>query len=66
MKCCRYCVPPKRHPQCWSTCSEYIEEKEQANKYKEEDRKRRDIYAAIDRRKGKAADRAYKKRKSRR
>ena len=27
--CCRYCVAPKRHPGCHSTCPEYIKEREE-------------------------------------
>lgn len=27
-ECCHYCVPPKRHPHCHSTCKDYKKEKE--------------------------------------
>lgn len=27
IQCCRYCVAPKRHPGCHSTCPEYLKEK---------------------------------------
>ena len=27
IKCCRYCVAPKRHPGCHGTCPEYIAER---------------------------------------
>ncbi|MEE1302461.1 MAG: hypothetical protein UHD64_06725 [Bacteroidales bacterium] len=29
MKCCKDCVPPKRHPGCHDTCEEYAKEKEE-------------------------------------
>ena len=27
IKCCQYCVPPKRHTACWGHCPEYLKEK---------------------------------------
>lgn len=27
IKCCRYCVPPKRHPGCHSKCPDYLKER---------------------------------------
>ena len=33
IKCCKFCVPPKRHLACHDTCEEYLEEK---SKYEEE------------------------------
>lgn len=27
IKCCRYCVPPKRYPGCAANCEEYKKEK---------------------------------------
>lgn len=29
IKCCRYCVPPKRHATCHATCEQYIKEKQE-------------------------------------
>ena len=36
IKCCQYCVPPKRHFNCWSSCPDYIAEKEKDAKDKAE------------------------------
>lgn len=47
IKCCKNCVPPKRHPGCWGTCPEYIKEKEQWDKYREEDRIQREVCSPI-------------------
>ena len=41
IKCCQFCVPPKRHTACWDTCPEYIEEKAKDRAQKEAERKRR-------------------------
>lgn len=62
--CCRYCVPPKRHTNCWSTCPEYIAQKEESDRRREEDHTKREIYSSIDARRGKAMDRALKRRRS--
>lgn len=49
IKCCRNCVPPKRHLACWGHCPEYAAEREALNQRKEADAKRRkvknDIYS---------------------
>lgn len=29
IKCCKNCIPPKRHKDCHSTCKDYKEEKQQ-------------------------------------
>lgn len=34
IKCCRYCVAPKRHPGCHGTCPEYIEQRAEYDKIK--------------------------------
>lgn len=43
IKCCRYCVAPKRHPGCHDHCSEYLEEKAEHDEQKAADDKRRYI-----------------------
>lgn len=35
--CCKDCVPPKRHPGCHGSCPEYIAERAELDKQKEED-----------------------------
>lgn len=62
IKCCRDCVPPKRHSRCWSTCPEYIKEKAQEDERREAERIRREVYGALDDQKEKMAIRAMKKR----
>lgn len=43
IKCCRYCVAPKRHPGCHGSCSEYLTEKAIYDELKAADDKRRAI-----------------------
>lgn len=41
IKCCRYCVAPKRYPGCHGSCAEYLAEKAEYDRLKGEyDRKR--------------------------
>lgn len=47
IKCCYGCVAPKRHPGCHGHCPEYLAEKEQDEKEKEQYRKNRDISVSI-------------------
>ena len=37
---CKWCKPPKRHPGCHSTCSEYLSEKEEYDSRMAEQRKK--------------------------
>ena len=37
IKCCKDCVAPKRHRACWDHCPEYLAEKEQYEKQKEQE-----------------------------
>ena len=41
IKCCRYCVPPERHPGCHGNCKKYLDEKEEWEREKEAERKKR-------------------------
>ena len=43
IKCCKNCVPPKRHLRCHSTCEEYKRDKEklEALKEKEQEEKKK-------------------------
>lgn len=36
IKCCNGCVAPKRHTACWGHCPEYIAEKAEYERRKEE------------------------------
>ena len=36
IRCCRDCVPPKRHPGCHATCEKYAKEKAEFEKHKSE------------------------------
>ena len=47
IKCCKGCVPPKRHTACWGTCPEYIAEKAEYTKKKAEYDRQRDISCSI-------------------
>ncbi len=41
-ECCRYCVAPKRHPGCHSTCPDYLQQRAEYDKCKAiEDEKKR-------------------------
>ena len=41
IKCCKNCVPPKRHLACHDTCEEYRAEKEEERKKREWEKKNR-------------------------
>lgn len=43
IRCCRYCVPPKRHTACWDHCPEYLKEKAEYEAIKAEHRKKEKI-----------------------
>lgn len=36
IKCCRFCVAPKRYPGCHSTCPEYLKERAEYDERKAE------------------------------
>lgn len=44
---CRYCTAPKRHPGCHSTCPEYLKEKAEYDKLKEQHDKEKAVHQAI-------------------
>ena len=41
IKCCHYCVAPKRHPGCHGNCSDYAAEKAEHEKLKAADAEKR-------------------------
>ena len=41
IKCCRPCVPPKRHPGCHGSCPEYADEKAEHERLKAADYEKR-------------------------
>lgn len=43
IKCCQNCVAPKRHTACWGHCPEYLAEKEQDEKKKDQDDLKRKV-----------------------
>lgn len=47
IKCCRYCVSPKRYPGCHGCCTEYLEEKAVYDELKAADDKRRAVSNGI-------------------
>lgn len=62
MKCCKDCVPPKRHTACHDSCTEYITEKaehqRQQNAFKKDyspvhDAYRSNLFAKINKHGGK-------------
>lgn len=63
IKCCHYCVPPKRHTACWDTCPDYIREKAEEAEKQAAYRKKRDITNAIYQERGRAVRKAYKRRR---
>lgn len=44
---CRYCTAPKRHPGCHSTCPEYLKDKAEHERRKEQLDKERAVQNAI-------------------
>ena len=38
IKCCKDCVPPKRHPGCHSQCPDYLREKAEYEEWKKKER----------------------------
>lgn len=50
-RCCRMCVPPKRHPGCHAGCAEYIADKKVYNEYitaaKQDDKTYREITGVL-------------------
>lgn len=47
IKCCRDCVPPKRHTACWDHCPEYQAEKAEYERLKAQDDCRRNVKNGI-------------------
>lgn len=47
MDCCKFCVAPKRHPGCHSTCKEYKIQREELDTLNEKIRKEKNIYFAV-------------------
>lgn len=47
IKCCQYCVAPKRHPGCHGTCPEYLKEKAEHEERKASDYKQRKVKGDI-------------------
>lgn len=47
IKCCRDCVPPKRHTACWDHCPEYAAEKAEYERLRAEDAKKRKVKSDI-------------------
>lgn len=47
IQCCYGCVAPKRNPSCHGHCPEYLAEKEQDEKEKEQYRKSREVSISI-------------------
>lgn len=41
IKCCKDCIPPKRHLCCWDSCPEYAAEKARDLKKKQAEKKAR-------------------------
>jgi hypothetical protein len=63
IKCCQFCVPPKRHTACWDTCPEYAEEKAKDNILKEADTKRRSVNNGIYNQRASQVEKALKRRR---
>lgn len=45
IRCCRNCVPPKRHLGCHDRCKEYLEEKAEDERIKEKTKFERKLTA---------------------
>ena len=62
--CCKGCVAPKRHPACWDTCPEYLEEKAKHVKRKEELAQEQQISTAIYMNRCNKVEKAMRKRRT--
>ena len=47
IKCCQYCVAPKRYPGCHASCLEYLKEKAEYDERKEQAYKQRKVKGDI-------------------
>lgn len=47
INCCKGCVPPKRNPYCHSTCQEYIAEKAEYERIRDEHNDKYKVERAI-------------------
>ena len=47
IKCCQYCVAPKRHPGCHGSCPEYLKEKAEYDNRKEQYNQQKAVANAI-------------------
>ena len=61
MKCCKHCVPPKRHPGCHDHCPEYAEERAVYNEKKAAADKKKAVAHSIYKQKSDGVRRAIKK-----
>ena len=43
IKCCQHCVPPKRHPGCHGSCSDYAAQKAEHDRLKAADYEKRNV-----------------------
>lgn len=48
IKCCKGCVPPKRHTACWDTCPDYAAEKAEDLRKKKIEKQKRARERALD------------------
>lgn len=60
IECCRFCVPPKRHPACHDTCKEYKDEKAGEEARKAEHMKKVEIQKGLDEERHKAIKKILK------
>lgn len=62
IRCCRDCVPPKRHSACWGHCPEYLKEKAEYEAIKAERNKQAKIEADLYAQRAAAVKRVQKRR----
>lgn len=65
IKCCHYCVAPKRHPGCHGTCPEYLEEKAEHTRRKAIEDKKKFVGISVQTQKSDGVRRALRNRKGR-
>ena len=63
IKCCKDCVPPKRHTACWDHCPEFAAEKAKDAELKKKENERRKISFSIYNQRTERVEKAMRRRR---